>query len=109
MVTGGFRTRLGIMDALEHRIDLIGLARPLVVDAELPRKLLAGITDTCPRVEDRFSVDLPFGAGTAWFQMQIIRMGNEMEVDLSITPEEALKMMIDFDQKAAKRYSKDLA
>jgi 2,4-dienoyl-CoA reductase-like NADH-dependent reductase (Old Yellow Enzyme family) len=109
MVTGGFRTRSGIMDALEHGIDLIGLARPLVVDAELPRKLLAGTTETCPRVEERFSTDLSFGAATAWFQMQIIRMGNEMEVDLSITPEEALEMMVDFDHKAAQKYSRNLA
>jgi 2,4-dienoyl-CoA reductase-like NADH-dependent reductase (Old Yellow Enzyme family) len=109
MVTGGFRTRAGIIDALERGIDLIGLARPLVVDAELPQKLLAGTTDICRRVEDRFPDDLPFGAGTAWFQMQIIRMGNEMEVDLSITPEEALEMMIDFDHKAAQAYWRDLA
>ncbi|UCE51163.1 MAG: NADH:flavin oxidoreductase/NADH oxidase family protein [Desulfobacterales bacterium] len=108
MVTGGFRTRAGIMHALEYGLDLIGLARPLVVDAELPRKLLAGTTDTCPRAEDRFSFDLPFGAGTAWFQMQIIRMGNGMEVDLSINPEKALEMIVDFDHKAAQRYYKDL-
>lgn len=109
MVTGGFRTLAGMMEAFEHGTDLIGLARPLVVDAELPRKLLAGTTDTCPRVEDGFSADVPFGAGTAWFQMQIIRMANGMEVDLSITPEKALTMMIDFDHKAAQRYCRDLA
>ena len=108
MVTGGFRTRAAIAEALEHHVDLIGLARPLVVDPELPRKLLAETTDTCPRVEDRFSIDLPFGAATAWFQMQIIRMGDDMEVDLSVDPEKALVMMTDFDHKAARRYSKDL-
>jgi hypothetical protein len=60
-------------------------------------------------VEDRFSNDLPLGAGTAWFQMQIIRMGNDKHVDLSISPEKALEMIIEFDRKAARKYSRDLA
>lgn len=109
MVTGGFRTCAGIMHAFEQGIDLVGLARPLVVDAGLPRKLIAGTINTCPRVEDRFSNDLPLGAGTAWFQMQIIRMGNDKHVDLSISPEKALEMIIEFDRKAALKYSRDLA
>ena len=109
MVTGGFRTRAGMMGARKRGIDLVGLARPLVVDAELPRKLLAGATDTCPRVEDGFSSDLPFSAATAWFQMQIVRMGNGLEVDLAVNPAEALESMNAFEHQAAQKVVKDLA
>lgn len=43
MVTGGFRTRAGMSDALASgATDLIGIARPLVVEPDLPRRLLSG-------------------------------------------------------------------
>lgn len=41
MVTGGFRTRNGMNDALkEEAADLIGIARPACLEPGLPRKLL---------------------------------------------------------------------
>ncbi len=43
MVTGGFRTRAGMNDALASgATDLIGIGRPLVVEPDLPRRLLSG-------------------------------------------------------------------
>ena len=43
MVTGGFRTRLAMIAALEQGgADIIGLGRPLCVDTAGPAKLLAG-------------------------------------------------------------------
>jgi 2,4-dienoyl-CoA reductase-like NADH-dependent reductase (Old Yellow Enzyme family) len=43
MVTGGFRTRAGMEAALAAGdCDVIGLARPLCVDPQVPRRLLAG-------------------------------------------------------------------
>lgn len=45
MVTGGFRTDAGMRDALTSgATDLIGLARPLAVEPNLPNRVLAGET-----------------------------------------------------------------
>lgn len=46
MVTGGFRTRSAMLNALnEDDIQMIGLARPLCVDTDLPDRLIAGEID----------------------------------------------------------------
>ena len=43
MVTGGFRSRAGMDEALESgAADVIGVGRPLCVDTDLPAKLLSG-------------------------------------------------------------------
>jgi 2,4-dienoyl-CoA reductase-like NADH-dependent reductase (Old Yellow Enzyme family) len=43
MVTGGFRSRRAMDDALEGgACDLIGLARPLALEPDLPRRLISG-------------------------------------------------------------------
>lgn len=60
MVTGGFRTRAGMEGALASgAAAIIGLARPLCVDPDLPRKLLAGEIGALPTFEN----DLRIGRG----------------------------------------------
>ncbi|MBM9459128.1 NADH:flavin oxidoreductase [Nocardioides sp. zg-536] len=75
MLTGGIRTRAA-MDALlaDAGVDLIGLGRPLAIDPDLTRRLLAG--------EDGRSLPrytLPTVAGMAgeseWYETQIGRLG----------------------------------
>jgi len=52
MVTGGFRSRLGMTAALEDGdCDVIGIARPLCTDPAFPRRLLAGDVQEAPRYE----------------------------------------------------------
>ncbi len=52
MLTGGFRTRAGMEQALAGgAVDVIGLARPLCTDAQVPRRLLAGSDETLPSYE----------------------------------------------------------
>ncbi len=52
MVTGGFRTRGGIEDALNGgHCDIIGLGRPLCTDVDFPKRLLARETEEAPRYE----------------------------------------------------------
>ena len=46
MVTGGFRTRAGMEAAIDSgACDLCGVARPLCVDPDVPKKLLSGAID----------------------------------------------------------------
>ena len=69
MVTGGFKTRAQAESAIvEGQADLIGLARALVVDPELPSLWLAGqhSEPQFPRFKNP-----PEGGVTAWYTMQI--------------------------------------
>ena len=69
MVTGGFKTRAQAESAIaEGKADLIGLARALVVDPELPSFWLSG-----QRGEPQFPrfKNPPEGGVTAWYTMQI--------------------------------------
>jgi len=52
MVTGGFRTRRAMDEALASgAADMIGIARPMCVDPDLPGKLLSGDIAEAPRYE----------------------------------------------------------
>lgn len=54
MVTGGFRSRDGMEDALSSgACDLCGIARPLCVDPDLPNKLMRGEVETAISYEKR--------------------------------------------------------
>lgn len=69
MVTGGFKTRAQAEKAIsDGAADVIGLARALVVDPELPSHWLAGQRDE-PQFP-RFA-NPPEGGVTAWYTMQI--------------------------------------
>lgn len=49
MITGGFRTAGGMAGAIrQHDIDMAGLARPLAIDPDMPRKILAGANYESP-------------------------------------------------------------
>ena len=96
MVTGGFRTRAAMEQALESgAADVIGLGRPLCVDTDAPEQLLAG-ADELARYEDHLDL-LPHWlgflkrfqmvksvsgfAGIYWFYQQIWLLGHEGRVD----------------------------
>ncbi len=52
MVTGGFRSRAGMEEAIASgACDLCGMARPLCVDPDAPRKLMNGEMDAAPSWE----------------------------------------------------------
>jgi hypothetical protein len=56
MVTGGFRSRKGMQDAvLEGACDIIGLARPAVLEPSLPKDVILneGLPDDAAKVEAR--------------------------------------------------------
>jgi len=100
MITGGFRSR----DIMNHVIangecDVIGLARPLCVDADVPNKLMNGTLEKAVSWETK----IPFGTGfwgtgspikllkmintwgtQGWFCLQIIRMSENLEPNVKL-------------------------
>ena len=90
MVTGGFRTKEGIEDALESNIcQIVGIGRPLCADPYCVKKMIAGEIEELPSFEKTLSlgpsilspsspftiikVINAFGA-MAWFYQQIKNM-----------------------------------
>ena len=106
MVTGGFRSAEGMSAALASGdVDVIGLARPLCTDTDLPKRLLAGEIDRAPSWErhlklgpgmfsPRSSIGLLRLANAwgvqGWFCLQLIRMGNDQDPDRAMSVLSAL-------------------
>jgi 2,4-dienoyl-CoA reductase-like NADH-dependent reductase (Old Yellow Enzyme family) len=106
MVTGGFRTRAGMDDALaKGATDLIGLARPFCLDPAFPRRLLAGDLPTLPVPEDRLVLGRGFWGPNSrskhlqglnnqcqagWYYTQIERLGAGLAPNDALSPWAAL-------------------
>ena len=100
MVTGGFRTSKGMNDALyANACDVIGIARPFCIDPDIANKLLNLDISETPTLERSmqigpgwFGINSPFmmmkglnGWGQqAFWCLNIIRMGNNLDPDLSM-------------------------
>ena len=78
MLTGGFKTRAQARGALESgAVDVIGLARALVLDPALPEKWRMGGPDPAfPRFDAP-----PEGGVTAWYTMRLTELANDAETD----------------------------
>jgi 2,4-dienoyl-CoA reductase-like NADH-dependent reductase (Old Yellow Enzyme family) len=77
MLTGGFRTRQGMNDAIDSgAVDIVGLARPITYEPDLPQRLLDGTAEkslVTPKTLGHKAVDDLLNS--AWHQQQIARMG----------------------------------
>jgi 2,4-dienoyl-CoA reductase-like NADH-dependent reductase (Old Yellow Enzyme family) len=94
MVTGGFRSVAGMVEALDSGdLDVVGLARPLIADPEAPRRLLAGEIDKLPSPEAALN---PFHI-LPWNTMQIERLGDGLDPDLSLTGEAAMAAFVELE------------
>ncbi|UPJ48325.1 NADH:flavin oxidoreductase/NADH oxidase family protein [Bradyrhizobium sp. 200] len=81
MVTGGFRTVTGMVEALERgELDLIGLGRPLIADPQTPKRLLTGEIDRAPAPE----AGLNLFHLQQWNNMQLERLGDGLDPDLTL-------------------------
>ncbi len=83
MVTGGFRSQAAMNEAIESgAIDVVGLARPLAVDPNMPNKLLKGrnyvssvqpISTGIKKIDDMAIMEI------SWYTDQIRRMSEGLD------------------------------
>jgi 2,4-dienoyl-CoA reductase-like NADH-dependent reductase (Old Yellow Enzyme family) len=78
MLTGGFRTKEGMSDALASgAVDVVGLARPLAVEPDLPKRMLSGEAEAATPVRLATGIKmLDDVIQGGWYQTQIHRMAN---------------------------------
>ena len=84
MVTGGFRSAQAMAEALDSgATDIIGIARPLAVEPDLPNAILAGQSGVVSRVTPRKTgikaIDEMAMMEVSWFSRQLHRMGTGKE------------------------------
>ena len=108
MVTGGFRTRAAMEQALESgAADVIGLGRPMCLMTDAPKQLTGGLAEL-PRYEDRLDL-LPSWlsflkriqtvkavssfAGIYWFYQQLWMLGHEGRVDEGFSVLKAFRLV----------------
>lgn len=75
MLTGGLRTAAAMREVLGSAVDVIGMARPMIAEPDLPARLLAGAAGAeaeLPRLGVQLADDI---LQIAWYQRQLRRMG----------------------------------
>ena len=92
-LTGGFRTPADMEDALEQGItDMIGIARPLVLQPDMPQHILDGDIEPTNRFKLPWittgvkSLDKAFNGVLviSWFELQMNRIGTGKNPDPNI-------------------------
>ncbi len=87
MLTGGFRTTSVMEDAVAAgEIDVVGLGRPMIVEPDLPRRILEGGAEGAMRIGSlalgwRALRELDSGAEASWYRRQLDRMAVGREPD----------------------------
>ena len=90
MVTGGVKKRAQAGEILrERRADMVGLARSLVLDPDLPNRWLgeAGGDPGFPRFEAP-----PVGGVTAWYTMRLTAIGEGRDAGFALELPEAIRL-----------------
>ena len=105
MLTGGLRSRAGMSAALEEGVDVLGVARPVCIDQQCVKALLAGKIGRLECWEERlrrekglFSSNSPFPligvlarfAGIFWFYAQVYRLGKGKPANTKLWPPRAM-------------------
>ena len=121
MVTGGFRSQIGMNAALSSVCQMIGVARPLCADPKAVKKLLLQEIEVLPIFEDRLSIsqkwlsiDSPITifkslnalSIISWYYVQLRRMGSGLNPNISLKPLRALIINEKMEKKSIKIYRK---
>ena len=100
MVTGKFRSVEGMVDSLNGGdLDMVGIGRPVIADPRTPSRLRAGTTKVADPPEDSLNVFylLP------WFNMQLERLGDGLDPDLTLSGPDAAKAFAQIETDGRKR------
>lgn len=91
MLTGGFKTREQAVDAVESGIvDVVGLARALGLEPQLPNKWLDKLNNTAYNPKfPKFSSPPPGGI-TAWYTMRLTALAEDSEDSFDMDLESAI-------------------
>ncbi|MEO1292470.1 MAG: NADH:flavin oxidoreductase/NADH oxidase family protein [Pseudomonadota bacterium] len=96
MLTGGFKTASQALEAVSRRgVDMVGLARSLALDPDLPNKWKSG--SPSDPVFPRFQKP-PEGAVTAWFTMRLTELGEDRDLSDATTVDAAVQSYDDRDR-----------
>ncbi|NND83460.1 MAG: NADH:flavin oxidoreductase/NADH oxidase family protein [Gammaproteobacteria bacterium] len=114
MVTGGFRTRSAMEQAITSgAADVIGLGRPLCVDTDAPQQLVNGL-DELTRYENimhllpdwlRFLERIPALRGAAgfsqqyWYYAQLLALGRQGQPDRQLSVFQAAKQLLKHEKE----------
>ncbi len=102
MLTGGFRTRAGMDEALAKGVDVVGMARPLIVEPELAARLLSGeATGAVPLKARRAPKSLTALAEGAWYWSALTRIARGLEPDLHASTWGAIAKYVSYDLATA--------
>ncbi len=87
MLTGGLRSASAMVEAIESgAVDIIGLARPIALEPDLPKQILSGNVTGAKPVDVKVGVRLLDDMlQTAWYRRQLERMGEGLEPDQSMS------------------------
>jgi len=113
MVTGGFRTRAAMEEAVTAGgVDVVGLGRPMCAEPDLPRRLLEGRADGLRRNYERdlvrqFDRDVSSdgveavkrGTSLLWFTHQLSVMGKDRAPDVELSLVDALEQVADHEKR----------
>lgn len=105
LLTGGLRTR-GAMDAAldEDALDLVGIARPMTLVPDYPRRLLEGAPLPAIRSRKLGVASLEGPAELAWYYWQLARLGAGREPDPTVSAWRALAWFTTSDARVALRH-----
>ncbi len=88
LLTGGFRSAAAMNAALQSAaVDLVGLARPMAIEPELPLRLLEGRAAALPQRQRWSGIKkLENAVEMAWYSAQLQRMGVGLDPDTTLSP-----------------------
>jgi hypothetical protein len=91
MITGGLRSSAAMTDALEDGIDVVGLARPVCLEPDLPKRLIEDPTTTARLKPIRTGISkLDSPADLWWSNIQLRRLGAGKEPRKLLTAWESI-------------------
>jgi len=121
MITGGFRSRQGMEDALESKeTDMVGVARPFCVDPDVAKKLLSGEIESTPSYDNKLVLGKGFWGPTSksktmqafnnqcqagWYYRHIIDLSEGKRPDVQLSARKAFfkHMINDFKLTMTRR------